>query len=302
GTRSIIVPITRPAQIDIHLTDKALLPPVGTADAHPLSEAIAARLDSILPVLLSDETVQLRHGGMHPDMPPFLASEGSVSRRALRWWSARTDAGVLLACQIVHSRLAEEVTTAAIRSTRNPGGEKIVRQGRAEAVCRVILVDLRKEILLFDDTLSVSATHETHTPDAAPPPFEEDVFSDDLATQIASAIKNASHPVYDREVVTFLVDDAFPAIETAIAFAEEGRWNRAADLLRRLASESEGRDDADILWYDLGLALQYQQNFKEALEAFDAAMAIRDRSRYKNARTTLLRVEQEYLDKIRDQR
>ncbi|MFA6232989.1 MAG: tetratricopeptide repeat protein [Bacteroidota bacterium] len=295
GTRSILVPVTRPADITIHFADTALIPPTETADNNPLSRAIASRLDSLLPAMLFTGDQVILSGGETGGTPLLFQTEGIISRRALRWWSSHHAAGVLLGCQIVRSRLTEEITNAAIQSTRDPGSSKVVRQGRAEAVCRVLLIDLHKENILFDDTLAVSATNETHAANAEPPLLETSVVVDNLAQQIVSIIVNASHPVRDREVVTFLIDGSYPEIETAIVYAEEGRWKLASKLLRRLVDESTGRDNADLLWYDLGLSLQYQQNFKAALEAFDRAIEIRDRSRYRHARATLLRVEEEYL-------
>ncbi len=302
GTRSILVPVTRPARIDIHRGSSALLIPTETADPQPFTDEIAVKLDSLLPIFLADDALRLHRGDWSPDVPPILAREGSVSRRTIRWWSARQPADVLLGCYLIRGRMTEQVASAEIQSSRNPGSEKRVRQGRAEATCRIILVDLSRESLLFDDTLAVSATHETHATDAAPPELDASVFSTDIARQIATTIEDAAHPVHDRDVVTFLVDDDIPGIDAAIVYAEEGHWDRAAGLLRSLADSADGKEDEDILWYDLGLALQYQRNFKDALAAFDRAIALRDRSRYKHARDALLRIEAEYIDDIRQQR
>jgi tetratricopeptide (TPR) repeat protein len=279
-----------------------LIAPTSTADDAPLSIAIASRLDSLLPTMLSTGDQVIRIESAVEATPMLLNAEGSVSRSALRRWTTRRAAGVLLACRIVRSRLSEAITTAPIQSTRNPGASKVVRQSRAEAVCRVLLIDLRRETLLFEDTLAVSATSETHAADAEPPLIDEAAIVDDLARRITAVIVDESHPVRDQDVVTFLIDSDFPEIGTAIVHAEEGRWSLASLLLRRLVDESEGEDNADLLWYDLGLTLQYQQNFKGALEAFDRAIMIRDRSRYRHARASLLLVEEEYLENIGPER
>jgi hypothetical protein len=68
--------------------------------------------------------------------------------------------------------------------------------------------------------------------------------------------------------------------------------------LRRLAEAKGDEEDADIIWYDLGLALQYDEHFKDALAAFDRAIALRDKGRYRQARAELLRRESEYLDRV----
>lgn len=298
GTRSILVPVTRHADIDLRNADTLSILPSYVATPSAFTLAITEHLDSLLPVLLS------RHAGtvlpvMHlSGAPAVLAEGGSISRRSLRWWKERTEGGLLLGVAIADGRLAEEVAAAEIQSTRAPGSVKYVRQGRAEAHGRIVLIDARREMLLFDDTLHVSARDETHATDGDPPPLDDNRFAFALAQDIARRIAEAAHPVRDRDVVTFLVDDAFPEIDAAIAHAEAGRWKQASAVLRRLAEERETHEDADIIWYDLGLVLQYDEQFKDALAAFDRALALRDKGRYRQARAELLRRENAYLDRL----
>ncbi len=302
GTRSILVPVTRPARINLQTANGILLPPTEAADSTPFSLAIAARLDSLLPSILADGASRLHSVGGGESVPSLFSGGSVISRQSLRWWRAQHDAELLLTCLIVRSRLAEQVAHAALYPSQDPGEksrEKVVRQGRAEAMCRVFLIDLRREALLLDDTLSISAASETHAANKEPVDIPRDLFVDDLARRIALTIADAARPIRDRDVVTFLVEDDFPELETAIAYAEEGRWNLATALLRRLAAEAEDHDDADVIWYDLGLALQYEQDFNGALQAFDRAIAIRDRGRYRHARAALLQAEEEYLDDLR---
>lgn len=301
GTRSILVPVTRHADINLHAADTALVLPSAALDGSELSLFTAAHLDSLLRVMLDDGDQVIIMGEAGQNAPRLFTTAGSVSRRSLRWWSAKYATGLLLSCEITHSRFNEHVTGAEIQSTRAPGSVKNVRQGRAEATCRVVLVDAHRELLLFDDTLNVSTSGETHATDAEPPQLDTDDFAAALARQIAERITDAAHPIRDRDVLTFLVDDDFPDIDVAITYAEEGRWKMAADVLRRLTGTLEGHEDADIVWYDLGLVLQYSENFKAALEAFDRAIALRDRSRYRHARAALLRGEEQYLERVKRQ-
>lgn len=301
GTRSILVPVTRHAEINLHAADTALILPSAALGGGELSQLMAVHLDSLLRFMLSDGDQVIILAEAEYDAPRLFTTAGSVSRRSLRWWSARYASGLLLSCEITHSRFSEHVTGAEIHSTRAPGSVKNVRQGRAEATCRVVLVDARREQLLFDDTLHVSTSGETHATDVAPPALETNNFAAALARQVAERITDASHPIRDRDVITFLVDDDYPEIETAITYAEEGRWKMAAEVLRRLTGSLEGRENADIVWYDLGLVLQYSEDFKAALEAFDRAIALRDRSRYRYARAALLGSEDRYLERLKRQ-
>ena len=298
GTRSILVPVTRHADIDLRGADTLLVLPTRPVVSTTFTRAIAERLDSLLLVYLPEHVGMVRAAPPLTGAPSVFAPGGSVSRRSLRWWKEQASPELLLHVAIADGRLTEEVAAAEIQSTRAPGSVKFVRQGRAEAHTRIVLVDARRERLLFDDTLDVYTRHETHATDNEPAPLDEEHFAHALAEDIARRIADAAHPVRDRDVVTFLVDDAFPEIDAAIAFAEAGRWKQAATVLRRLADEKETHEDADIIWFDLGLVLQYDEQFKDALAAFDRAIALRDKGRYRQARLELLRRENAYLDRL----
>jgi tetratricopeptide (TPR) repeat protein len=286
GTRTIIVPLNRPARINLHATGAVILPPTEAADGTPLSREIAVHLDALLPALLSDSALHIRSFGGDVSVPRLFTTDGGISRKALQWWNTADDAALMLVCIIVRGDITEQVATATRYSEEHGQGkwdEKEVRREFAQASCRVFLIDLRREALLLDDTLSDSGLY---------------TGAQNIARRFATAIADASRPIRLRNVVTFLVDDAYPEIETAIAHAEEGRWHIATRLLQRLAAEAEGRENADVIWYDLGMSLQYERDFQGALHAFDRAIAIRDRGRYRHARAALLQAEEEYLDDL----
>lgn len=302
GTRSILVPVTRPADIDLRGADTILVLPTLAADGRVFTRSVAAEIDSVLPRRMTEQGRLILSGKPEAGAPSMFTAAGSVSRRALRWWTQRHGGELLLHCAVADSRLHEETAAAEIQSTITPGSVKYVRQGRAEARCRIVLVDVRRELLLFDDTLHVFARDETHATDEDPPPLDPHAFAMTLAGDIAGRFAEAARPVRDRDVVTFLVDDDFPEIDAAITYAEEGRWNLAAEVLQRLAEKAGDAEDADIVWYDLGLVHQYDGNFKDGLAAFDRAIAIRDRSRYRHARAELLRIEAAFLDRLERER
>lgn len=302
GTRSILVPVTRHADIDLAMADTLLVLPAGTPDRNPFSMAVAARLDSLLPALLSTVAPVVIRAESHSVPPRMFTADGEVSRRSLRWWSGTTAGDLMLVTDILQGRYHELVTPAEIRSTRTPGSVKNVRQGRAEALCRVVVIDARREQVLFDDTLRAATAGETHAADSIPPPLDDRDLANALAWDFATHIHESSQSVPDHEVVTFLVDDDYPEIDAAIIQAESGRWAHAARLLRALTDDAARRGNADIIWYDLGVVLRYMEQFQEALDAFDRAISIRDRSRYRHARAALLESEHAYLERLRRSR
>ncbi|MDT8323964.1 MAG: tetratricopeptide repeat protein [Bacteroidota bacterium] len=297
GTRSIVVPVHRPAAVDLHGCTRVAVAVPFAPQPDSLSVLLQHRLDAQLVTVLADtpETEFVRTPRASAGV---LTVHGTVALREAAGLARSANAECLLLLEVMETSYREEILDASIRSMRDPERVKRVRQGRANATCRIMLIDVAEGKIPFVENMSVESRHETHSVEQDPPALITAVFAEDLARQIVEAMRSATRPVTDRELVTFLVDGDYPLIETAIQHAEEGRWTDASTLLRRMIDEDGDRENADILWYDLGLTLQYQQNFSGALEAFRRALALRQRSRYHRAVENLLRAEQEYLDAL----
>lgn len=297
GTRSIVVPVQRPAAIDLHTCDRVAVTIPFAPQPDSLSVLLHRRLDALLAPALA-ETPGTVFVPAARGTRGMLTVRGTVALQEAAKVARAADAQCILLCEVTETSYREEILDASIRSMRDPEAVKRVRQGRATAACRIMLIDVAAGNIPFVENMAIEARRETHAVEKEPPALNAAEFADDLARQITEALRSAARPVEDRELVTFLVDGDYPLIETAIQHAEEGRWADASALLRRMIDEDAEGENTDILWYDLGLTLQYQQDFSAALEAFRRALALHQRSRYHHAVENLLRAEQEYLDTL----
>ncbi len=297
GTRSIVVPVQRPAAIDLHTCDRIAVVVPFAPQPDSLSVLFQRNLDRQLVPALAETpgTDFVRAPGGRGEL---LTARGTVALGEAAALARAADADCLLLCEVMETAYREQILDASIRSMRDPETVKRVRQGRANATCRIMLIDVSAGDIPFVENMSVEARHETRAVEKEPPELVTAEFAADLARQVTESLRDAARPVTDRELVTFLVDGDYPLIETAIQHAEEGRWPDASVLLRKLINEDSAGENTDILWYDLGLTLQYQQDFSGALEAFRRALDLHQRSRYHHAIENLLRAEQEYLDVI----
>jgi hypothetical protein len=295
GTRSIVVPVQRPAAIDLHTCDRIAVVVPFAPQPDSLSVLFQRNLDRLLVPALAETpgTEFVRTPGATGGL---LTARGTVALHEAAALARAANAECLLLCEVTETTYREQILDASIRSMRDPETVKRVRKGRANATCRIMLIDVAAGVIPFVENMPVEARHETHAVEKDPPALGTAMFAEDLARQVTASLRDAARPVTDRELVTFLVDGDYPLIETAIQHAEEGRWPDASTLLRRLINEDSTGEHTDILWYDLGLTLQYQQDFSGALEAFRRALELHQRSRYHHAIENLLRAEQDYLD------
>lgn len=302
GTRTIVVPVTRPASIDAqHCGRIALLPVEIGRGADPLSPLVRDELDAVLlPMLAELGSAQFIPAAADPSAS-LVTPRGRLALSVAEEAARAVDARCVLACSVMESTYNEDVLEAEIISNRDPGGTKFVREGKASSTFRILLVDLRRREVTFSDTLRLQSTHETDAVNEEPPALDRSVPARNLAQRFASMLAEAMRPHEDRQVVTFLVDDAWPELERMVMLTEQGQWPQAAEIIRDLLDEESADGDRDILWYDLGLTLQYQHDFRAAKDAFERALELRDRRRYHHAMDALHRMEDEYIRHLRQQ-
>jgi hypothetical protein len=302
GTRSIVVPVTRPALIDLHRCNDILIAScdISLVQASGLSATrIARTFDDILPAALNENSP-----ARWRTQPALTGSGLFLSTRKLRAdalsrLQRETDVSCVLALSVLQARYQESMLTAPIQSSRSTDSEMRVRKGRAALVIEVVLIDTRDASVTFADSLRVELDRETHAVDSTPAEIDLEELTQALVTECALLIAEATKVLPDREVVTFLLNPDHPEIETAIELAGAGRWMQAAGLLDSVAVSAEERAGSDRLWYNLGLLRQYAGDFAGALAAFENARRILDHARYRAAIHALLKAEGEYLEKVR---
>ncbi|GEM_PF-1502530 len=307
GTRTIVVPVTRPASVDIHSCGRVALLPVDILrGTDPLSLLVRDELDAmLLPMLAGQGNAAFVPAAADP-AAALITPRGTLALSVAEDAARGVDARCILSCTVMESTYHEDVLQAEIISNRDPGGTKYVREGKASSTFRILLIDVERREVTFADTLRLRSTHESRAVNEEPPALDPSIPARDLAQRFASILAEAIQPHEDRQVVTFLVDDRWPELERVVALAEQGQWPQATDVIRELLDREhpDGEDagtESDILWYDLGLTLQYQHDFREAKKAFERALELRDRRRYHHAIDALHRMEDEYIRHLRQQ-
>jgi hypothetical protein len=315
GTRSIVVPVTRPALIDVHRCDRVLVLPCDVSKLRKehsvrdglvsderwfATRSLAAGIDQALPAALAatGQTEYISDSSI--SVTGFLGTPGKVSGELLRALRERYDASCILAVQLLDARYNESILTAPIQSAyASNNSEKRVRMARGSLVLGVLLIDAVEGRVDFADSIRSDISRETHSTDRDPPYIDLEDTQWLLVNQAVLRIAESTQPLRDREIVTFLVDDDYPVIPGAIEYAELGRWKEAEAVLDSAVSRVTEERGSDILWYNLGLVRQYAGNFSAAKAAFETARRIADSGRYRAAIERLLRAEQEYLERER---
>lgn len=313
GTRSIIVPVTRPAPIDVHRCDRVLILPCDISKLrkeYSVRDGIRNDARTFAPRAVSNDIDHSLHAELAStgqteyisdtsiSIADLLSTPGKVSGELLRTLRQTYDVSCVLAVQLLEAQYNESILTAPIQSAyASNNSEKRVRMARGFLVLGVLLIDVVEGRVTFADSIRSEISRETHATDKDPPEVDIADMQWMLVNQAAMRIAEATQPLPDREIVTFLLDDDVPAIEHAIGMAELGRWPSAAAVLDSVAVEAGEREGSDVIWYNLGLARQYAGNFSAAMKAFETALRIKESGRYRAAIERLLQAEEEYLER-----
>ena len=289
GAHNVVVDLTHPAAIDFH-------------NAAVLAAAVS---DVPAPISYPDFTVSLRQSltrGLTTVIRTIPVPPGQNARirttRDAQDIAVATGADHLIHATVLECGYAEQLTKSEIRQFNKPSAYKVVRTGKTRAVLYLAVYRLSDGVLLQADTLEREVTVQQKAVDADPDGIDTLRCFVDLANALASEIVDLATPVKDKAVITFMTNGSFPEIEDGIGLIERGDWPGAERLFTEIAMKRGKTDGVDEVWYDLGLVRQHLHDFRGAEEAFENAIDIRERSRYRQALVILDAAEREYQEAV----
>ncbi|HOJ04694.1 MAG TPA: hypothetical protein PK916_11910 [Bacteroidota bacterium] len=302
ATHTIVLPVTRPALVDVHDCDALLLPPIDVPARHAAifpSHDLASLFQNTLAATFASDGASLPPVLVSENGSTLFADDGAISGSALALLRREAQASCAMALRVLHTRWDEQVLSADVRDNAGVVAVRHVRMAKVELRLLLAMLDLRNASLRTVDTLLLTHSAETHATDGPPAAIDTVSLLHGMAESFAQDMLLHLRPRSDQEVVTFLADDAQPEIERSIALAMEGKWKDAIAVLAPVAEQAGNSENADVLWFDLALLQQYAGDYRAALTSLQRAQRIRDSGRYRAAIERLHAAEREALERAR---
>jgi hypothetical protein len=302
ATHTIVLPVTRPALIDVHDCDAVVLTPLDVPDRHAAvcsSHDLPALFQHTLVNAFANDAAAMPPVLVSEDGPTLFANDGTLSGSALARLRRDARASCAMALRVLHARWDEQVLSADVRDNAGVAAVRNVRMAKVELRLLLAMIDLRNASVRTVDTLRLTRSAETHSTDGAPAAIDTVALLRGMADSFAQDMLMHMRPRGDQEVVTFLADDTRPEIERSIALAMEGKWQDAIAVLAPVAEQAGNSENADVLWFDLALLQQYAGDYRAALTSLKRAQGIRDSGRYRAAIERLHAAEREALERTR---
>ncbi|MAT38350.1 MAG: hypothetical protein CL946_01965 [Ectothiorhodospiraceae bacterium] len=300
GVTSFYVPVQRPMEINLTRMQR-----IGVAVAIVNRDSVNVQFsEEALTGLYTD---LFRKDGRHTWVPvlPYdanplfeILSQDSLRKGDLSALREKYELDGLIAGEVDLMRYTEEVVAAEVKQSDNPDAKKYVRMGLMEMSIFLRVYDMADEAFIWSGGAYHNVRDEKRSLLPVPPSLNVDGMLRETAAYLVDEFLELTRVITERRIVTFLTDGEFPEIKHGIEKAKAGEWNEAAALFKKLAEENPLAEEADKLWYNLGVAYQFGGDFRSAIESYERAQAIENSKRYEYAIEDCLKMEQEYLQLI----
>jgi len=272
GTTTILVPVTRPAEINLKAFHKIAVGEIegtGGADlADDLTQALfgSGRFD-VLDRRRFDEILR-EHD---------LSLSGYLDEATAVKVGKLVGAAVLVRGRLSVYKYEEKLEQ--VESVDKKGIRHVLntRIGRANASAYLQLTDLTTGRIHTAKRFDRVAEHRATGYDRPPDEIDPDRLLTEARTMVVADFMKKIAPYTEMVRVTLLKDSDIPELEEGMSWAKRGEWERAAEIFKSATRQYPHSDKA---FYNLGVALQYSYLFPEAVEALQKAYQINPDKRY----------------------
>lgn len=161
--------------------------------------------------------------------------------------------------------------------------EVYTRNGKGTVEVSFTITDLTTGRILISPSITQSASTQTSVDNQ--PPAPEINQEDLLATarrQVISRFMDMITPHSVSAQVVLLNDSDIPELDRGIDYAKNGSMNYAIENFISAVKNHQGNKNIDKAYFDLGVAYEYANNFKDGLEMLNKAYSIKPDPRYAN--------------------
>ena len=285
GTTTILVPVTRPAEINLKNFNKIAVGEIegrGGADlADDLTDAlVSSGRFEVLDRRHLDE-ILCEHD---------LSLSGYIDEATAVKVGKLVGAAVLVGGRVSVYKYEEKIERVETVDKKGIRHVSNTRVGRANISANLQLTNLTTGRILTAKRFDRVAERRTYGYDRPPDEIDHDRLLAEARAIVVTDFMKKIAPYKEMVRVKLLKDSDIPALEEGINWAKRGEWERAAEVFKSATKEYPRSDKA---FYNLGVALEYSYLFPEAVEALRQAYEINPDEQYQDEIANVRRMEAE---------
>lgn len=304
GTASVAITVTRPAEINLKDYRKIAIGDIIDQDERKGKHAkdLSDELTSAL--VASNQFEVLNRKNLARIMTEHDLSEtGIIDESTAPELGKLIGTAALIFGRIQTDQYEEDLSTgASYKDKKGKVHQTHTRIGTYRVTANLQIIDIQTAKVLAARTLTANRSARKTADLKDPGRIDRDALFRSCIKNISGQFMRMVAPYEVQVRAAFLTDDLLPETDQAIAFFRIGEWEDGITLLRdavgKLGLDSEVQSK---VYYNLGLAEIYTQEFDSALKHLKTALSLNPKSRRIQKTIVRAKDEKENAEKLKEQ-
>ncbi len=280
SSSSILIPVTRPAEINLKGFDKIAIGEIRGRGSRQLSDELTIALFESQKFEVLDR--------QHLDR---VLAEHKLSLSGLMDESTAVKMGQLIGtAALIFGNITEYDYSEQLKhkdDTDKKSGKttrRYERKGTAKVTATLQVVDLSTGKIIAISKLDKAKSASKRSSGQKPAKIDRNRLFSQCRENIVQRFMRKIAPYTEKVSVSFATDDKMPELKQGYNMAKIGNWQAATESFQAaVAKYKYGKVPVDKAYYDLGLAYMYTDRFDEARQNFKMAYKIRAEGKYERA-------------------
>jgi len=267
GTTTIIVPVMRPAEINMGKLKKI-------AVARVTGEAALDVEDDLISQLLEARTYEvLDRVNIEKILLEYrLSSSDLIDERTALQIGKMVGAAAFISARVSDYKYDEQVAQGdPYKDKDGKTHVRHTRNGAAKVTVNFKITDLTTGKYIYSRDVTDVATAQTFAVDGRPGRIDDDEMLKSARRNVVRKFVNKISPHWENVNVRFLTDSDLPELESGVSYAKIREWERAIELFQSAGEKYAGHKSRHKAYYNLGVAYEYSSQFGDAMAALRKA-------------------------------
>ena len=304
GTTSMLMTVTRPAEVNLKGYEKIAIGDIVNADGNTGSHAMDLADDFTTALLNANIFEVLDRQHLNSVMSEHeLGLSGLIDESTSAELGKIIGAAVLVFGRVQTDKYDEETSKGDPYTDKKGNRHQYhYRKGTYSLVVNIKLIDIVTSKILASKTLAKESISSTSADNKWPANIDVDALYTYCLRDVSKQFMRTVGP-YDVQVkASFQTDKLLPEVDSAIAQLKIGEWEEAISQFQQATEKKdlEAKISAKT-FYDLGLAQMYYSQYDESLESLKKAFSLMPKSKFYMTAINTCKAEKEKADKLKEQ-
>lgn len=304
GTKTVLMTVTRPAEINLKNYQKIALGDFVNARGQTDQHALDLR-DAFTNQLINTKRFEVvdRQALGRILEEQKLAISGLIDESSAPQIGKLLGASALIFGRITQDQFKEEVKqTGTYKDKKGKQHKRFKRYASYTLGVNLKIVDVQSGKILISKELKSIQKAEATAVDKRPARIDKQNLYQKCLADISTQFRHMIAPYKVTVKAQFLVDDKVPATKRAVAFFKADEWEKGLQVLKKALNRPiHDKKLKAKVYYDLGLAQMYLGRHEEAIQNLTRALELKpNESRYQKALKTA-KEEKKKAEKLKGQ-